>query len=137
MGMPAQLWLGRAEPKNSQVPRLALCTIIRLQEAKVKLFKNVQKEQKRVNIRNVFSVGLLHWLHGTCVCPAALTEAAGAVRETHFPASLENLQSSQERVKPVMCLRTPSMSNKAGGLSLQEQGDKQLTGVCLCGLEGL
>ena len=58
-----------------------------------------ERAKKSYNIRNIFSVGLLRWLHGACICLAAFAGAVGAVGKTCFPASVADLQSSQEGVK--------------------------------------
>lgn len=93
--------------------------------AKVKLFERVcKKGPKRVNnIRNVFSVGLLHWLHSPHICLAAFKEAVGALVKTCFHASLANLQGSQERVKACGVLTATVIT--APGLSTPEQGNRR------------
>lgn len=86
--IPAQVRLGRVQPKDPRVLRLALCTIRRSHQAKVKLLERAcKKGQRRVNnIRNVFSVGLLaaQCLHlSSCSC-----RSSGSRRRDPFSCKL-------------------------------------------------
>lgn len=110
-----------------------LCTIMRSHLTKVKLLKNVwEKGQRRVNnIRSLFSAGLLRWLQGACVYPAAFAGAVGAVSKTFLLHVWQICRAARRGLRPVVCSQPPSMSDKAPGLSIQERGNKQSMG-CMC-----
>lgn len=82
-------------------------------------------------------------MKGACICLAAFAGVVGAVGDTCFPASLEFeteiCRAARRGLRPVVCLQPPSLNDKAPGLSIQEQGNKQSMRVCacLCVLEGL